>query len=25
VGRAITCAKDVNGAARAFLKEMGVE
>ncbi|NOZ77113.1 MAG: hypothetical protein GXO65_05465 [Euryarchaeota archaeon] len=24
VGRAITCAKDVNGAARAFLKEMGV-
>lgn len=25
VGRAITCAKDVNGAARAFLREMGVE
>jgi bifunctional enzyme Fae/Hps len=25
VGRAITCAKDVNGAVRAFLKEMGVE
>jgi bifunctional enzyme Fae/Hps len=24
VGRAITCAKDVNGAARAFLREMGV-
>ncbi len=24
VGRAITCAKDVTGAARAFLKEMGV-
>jgi bifunctional enzyme Fae/Hps len=24
VGRAITCAKDVNGAASAFLKEMGV-
>ncbi len=25
VGRAITCAKNVNGAARAFLHEMGVE
>jgi len=25
VGRAITCAKDVNAAARAFLREMGVE
>ncbi|MEE8167491.1 MAG: orotidine 5'-phosphate decarboxylase / HUMPS family protein [Candidatus Hydrothermarchaeales archaeon] len=25
VGRAITCAKDVNGAAMAFLNEMGVE
>jgi len=25
VGRAITCAKDVTGAARAFLQEMGVE
>lgn len=25
VGRAITCAKDVNGAAKAFLREMGVE
>lgn len=25
VGRAITCAKNVNGAARAFLQEMGVE
>jgi bifunctional enzyme Fae/Hps len=25
VGRAITCAKDVNGAATAFLREMGVE
>ncbi|MDP6459581.1 MAG: DUF2169 domain-containing protein [Candidatus Hydrothermarchaeota archaeon] len=25
VGRAITCAKNVNGAARAFLMEMGVE
>jgi bifunctional enzyme Fae/Hps len=25
VGRAITCAKDVHGAAMAFLKEMGVE
>ncbi len=25
VGRAITCAKDVAGAARAFLQEMGIE
>jgi bifunctional enzyme Fae/Hps len=25
VGRAITCAKDVHGAAMAFLREMGVE
>lgn len=25
VGRSITCAKDVTGAARAFLQEMGVE
>lgn len=25
VGRAITAAKDVTGAARAFLQEMGVE
>jgi bifunctional enzyme Fae/Hps len=25
VGRAITAAKDVNRAARAFLQEMGVE
>ena len=25
VGRAITCAKDVNSAARAFLQEMGVD